>query len=113
MRYEVIKMCGSAWTSSGTKNICFSRFFHTKNRKNRPKTRGWWDVIPALGVGGVLRFSLGLLRTAYSPVMTMAQTASLVMDSYLVALYHMYDTDSFLGCYVSPLDCFGLTTHRL
>ena len=45
----------------------------------------------------MLRFSLGLLRTAYLPVMTTARTASLVMDSYLKALYHMYDSDSFLG----------------
>ena len=33
----------------------------------------------------VLRFSLGLARTAYLPVMTTARTASLVMDYYLVA----------------------------
>ena len=45
----------------------------------------------------VLCFSLGLLQTAYLLVMTMAQIVSLVMDCYLVALYHMYDTDSFLG----------------
>ena len=45
----------------------------------------------------LLRFSLGLLRTAYLPVMTMARTAPLVMDSYLVALYQVYDSDSFLG----------------
>ena len=47
--------------------------------------------------GVMLRFSLGLAWTAYLPVMTTAQTASLVMDSYLVELYHMYDNDSFLG----------------
>ena len=45
----------------------------------------------------LLCFSLGLLRTAYLPVMTTAQIAPLVMDSYLVVLYHMYDSDSFLG----------------
>ena len=45
----------------------------------------------------MLRFSLGLLQNARLPVMTTAQTASLVMDSYLVALYQVYDTDSFLG----------------
>ena len=32
--------------------------------------------------GVMLRFSLVLARTAYLPVMTMARTASLVMDSY-------------------------------
>ena len=47
--------------------------------------------------GVMLRFSLGLLRTAYLPVMTTARITPLVMDSYLMALYHMYDTDSFLG----------------
>ena len=45
----------------------------------------------------VLHFSLGLLRTDRLPVMTTARTASLVMDSYLVVSYHMYDSDSFLG----------------
>ena len=45
----------------------------------------------------LLRFSLGLLWTAYLPVMTTARIASLVMDSYLVALYQVYDSDSFLG----------------
>ena len=45
----------------------------------------------------VLHFSLGLLRTAYLPVMTTAQIASLVMDCYLKASYHMYDNDTFLG----------------
>ena len=47
--------------------------------------------------GVMLHFSLGLLWTAYLLVMTMAWIVSLVMDTYLVALYHMYDTDSFLG----------------
>ena len=45
----------------------------------------------------MLRSSLGLLRTDLLPVMTTARIASLVMDSYLVALYHVYDNDSFLG----------------
>ena len=45
----------------------------------------------------VLRFSSGLLQTARLPVMTTARIASLVMDPYLVALYHMYNNDSFLG----------------
>ena len=44
-------------------------------------------------VTDVLCFSLGLLRTAHLPVMTMAQIASLVMDCYLKALYHMYNSD--------------------
>ena len=47
--------------------------------------------------GVMLRFSLGLLRTAHLPVMTTARTASLVMDYYLEVVYHMYDSDSFLG----------------
>ena len=51
---------------------------------------GW----PALCM---LRSALGLLWTDHLPVMTTAQIASLVMDSYLVALYHVYDNDSFLG----------------
>ena len=33
----------------------------------------------------------------YLPVMTTARDSSLVMDFCLVALYHMYDSDSFLG----------------
>ena len=45
----------------------------------------------------LLRSSLGLLRTDHLLVMTTARIASLVMDSYLVALYHVYDNDSFLG----------------
>ena len=45
----------------------------------------------------LLRISLGLAWTAYLPVMTTARIASLVMDYYQVALYHMYDSDSFLG----------------
>ena len=45
----------------------------------------------------VLHFSLGLLWTAHLLVMTTAQIASLVMDLPSVVLYHMYDTDSFLG----------------
>ena len=45
-------------------------------------------LIPAV----LLRTSLGLLRTDHLPVMTTARISSLVMDSYLVALYHMYDT---------------------
>ena len=47
--------------------------------------------------GVMLRFSLGLARTAYLPVMTTARIVSLVMDYYRVALYHVYDSDSFLG----------------
>ena len=47
--------------------------------------------------GVMLRFSLVLARTASLPVMTTARTALLVMDYYLEALYHMYDSDSFLG----------------
>ena len=47
--------------------------------------------------GVMLRFSLGLARTAYLPVMTTARITLLVMDYYPEALYHMYDSDSFLG----------------
>ena len=47
--------------------------------------------------GVMLRISLGLVWTAYLPVMTTARITSLVMDYYQVALYHMYDSDSFLG----------------
>ena len=47
--------------------------------------------------GVMLRFSLGLARTVYLPVMTTARTALLVMDYCLELLYHMYDSDSFLG----------------
>ena len=47
--------------------------------------------------GVMLRFSLGLLQTVCLPVITMARIALLVMDYYLMASYHMYDTDSFLG----------------
>ena len=62
---------------------------------------GSWFATMELGVdvtcATLLRFSLGLARTAYLPVMTTARIALLVMDYYLEALYHMYDSDSFLG----------------
>ena len=45
--------------------------------------------------GVMLRFSLGLARPAYLPVMTTARIALLVMDYYLDISYH--DSDSFLG----------------
>ena len=61
-------------------------------RGNRTVGNGHYHIPP-----GLLRFSLGLLWTAYLPVMTTARIASLVMDLSSVALYHMYDTDSFLG----------------
>ena len=47
--------------------------------------------------GVMLRSSLVRLRTDRLPVMTTARIVSLVMDSYLLALYHVYDNDSFLG----------------
>ena len=42
-----------------------------------PPSRHWRSI-----TGSVLRLSLGLVRTAYLPVMTTARITSLVMDSY-------------------------------
>ena len=77
---------------------------------------GKWHMQEVLGTsaGGALSYSacLTLQEMCHGPcvmllpwtawivyllVMTMAQTASLVMVMLSVALYHMYDTDSFLG----------------
>ena len=45
----------------------------------------------------MLCISPELLSVVYSPVMTMAWIVSLVMDLLSGGIYHMYDTDSFLG----------------
>src|ERR1700733_8312593 len=92
----------TSWIASGIKiqeQQCvhaypslLSSSHHFKIGYQTSASAAWIHAQPRGGPGHLLRFPFGLLQTNHLPVMTTARIVSLVMDSYLTALYHMYDT---------------------